>query len=241
MNTAMVLCAGYGTRLKQYTQNTPKPMLLLGGKPLLEYTIEHLSGYGIDNIIINLNYLADQITSYFSDGSRWGVNISYSYEESLLGTAGAVKKVEDLLQDDDFLVIYGDVISNQDYGDFIDFHKSKKDAVASIIVHKRAGSNSLVEMDRQHRITEFVERPESSRNDPDKNWVNSGLYGFNIKILDYIPQGIFCDFPRDIFPELVAEGSIFGYKLKGYRCSVDSPERYEKVQDDLAKGVLKWD
>lgn len=241
MNTAMILCAGYGTRLEKYTKRTPKPMLQISGKPLLEYTIEHLARYDIRNIIINLNYLADQITSYFEDGNKWGVKITYSYERSLLGTAGAVKNVEYYLKDiNDFLVIYGDVICDENYENFINFHRSKKGAVASIIVHKRMGSNSIVEIDSENRIIKFIERPDKDMDGMKHNWVNSGIYSFNKSILEYIPSGVFCDFPRDIFPELVSEGHLYGYELKGYRCSVDSPERYIKVQNDLARKVFSW-
>lgn len=239
MNTAMILCAGFGTRLKEYTKNIPKPMIQLSGKPLLEYTIKHLLKYGINNIIINLHYLADEITSYFKDGSKWGVKIVYSYEKIPLGTAGAVKNVESILKKiDDFLVLYGDVICNENYRDFIKFHKSKKDAIASIILHKRDRSNSIVKMDNKSKIINFIERPDGEIKNKKQNWVNSGLYCFNKRILKYIPQKVFCDFPKDIFPALVSEGCLYGYELKGYRCSIDSPERYIKIQNDFKKKVF---
>ena len=240
MNTAMILCAGFGTRLKKYTKKIPKPMLRLSGKPLLEHTIIHLSNYGICNIIINLHYFADEIISYFKDGSKWGIKITYSYEETPLGTAGAVKNVENNLTGiDDFLVLYGDVICNENYKDFIKFHKSKKDAVASIILHKRNRSNSIVEMDNKSMIIRFIERPDKEIKNKNQNWVNSGLYSFNKKILNYIPQKVFCDFPKDIFPILVSEGCLYGYELKGYRCSIDSPKRYIKVQNDFKKKIFE--
>jgi len=239
MNTAMILCAGFGTRLKEHTRSTPKPMMQLAGMPLLEGTIEHLAGQGINNIIINLHYLADEIKSYFKDGSKWGVRIAYSYEEKLLGTAGAVKNVEDHLKDiDDFLVLYGDVVCNENYKDFVKFHKSKRDAVASIIVHKRKKSNSVVEMDSKGRIIRFIERPDGEIKNKKQDWVNSGLYCFNKRILKYIPSKVFCDFPKNIFPVLVSEGCLYGYELKGYRCSIDSPERYIKVQNDFKNKVF---
>lgn len=239
MNTAMILCAGYGTRLKKFTKEIPKPMIRLSGKPLLEYTIEHLSKYGINNIIINLHFLADEIMSYFKDGNKWGVEIVYSFEKTLLGTAGAVKNVENHLKGiDDFLVLYGDVICNENYKDFIKFHRSKRDAVASIIMHKRNRSNSIVEINDENKITKFIERPEQETGNKKQNWVNSGLYSFNKKILKYIPAKQVCDFPRDIFPVLVSEGCLYGYELKSYRCSIDTPERYEKAQNDIIKKIF---
>ncbi len=236
MNAAMILCAGFGTRLHEYTKNIPKPMLPLSGKPLLEYTIEHLSRLGITKIVINLHYLPEKITSYFQDGSKWNVEIKYSYEKKPVGTAGAVKKAGGILKIfGDFIVLYGDVICNQNYIDLLEFHKSKPNAVASIILHQRTRSNSVVEMNSNNLIVRFIERPKSEVKDKKQNWVNSGLYCFNRKILDYIPKKVISDFPGDIFPTLVAERTLYGYPVKGYRCAVDSPERYKILQNDFKK------
>ncbi|MCP4130490.1 MAG: nucleotidyltransferase family protein [bacterium] len=236
MNTAMILCAGFGTRMKDYTKETPKVMLPIDGKPILEYTINHLAKLGINNIIINLHYFPDQITSYFSDGKKFGVNITYSYEEEPLGTAGAIKKVEkSLTGEDDFLLLYGDIVCNQDYYKLYEFHRTNPGAIATIILHERNKSNSIVEMDINNKITRFIERPDYEVTDKKQNWVNSGLYCLNRKILDIIPENRFYDFPRNIFTKIYSEGSLFGYPLNGYRCAIDSPERYSKVQNDFSK------
>ena len=236
MKAAMILCAGFGTRLDEYTKNTPKPMLSIKGKPILEYTIEHLARLGITDSGINVHYLAKQITSYFTDGSQWGVTISYSYEEKPLGTAGGVKKVENKLGTfNEFLVLYGDVVTNQDFLDLFAFHCTRPNAIASIILHERNTSNSVVEMDSKNRIIRFIERPRTKVKDKKQKWVNSGLYCFNKKILNYLPPGQYCDFPKDIFPKLVSEGALYGYPLDGYRCAIDSPERYLRLQNDFEK------
>ena len=106
------------------------------------------------------------------------------------------------------------------------------------MIHKRKGSNSIVKIDHENKIIKFLERPDGKINGIGQNWVNSGLYSFNKKVLEYIPPEVFCDFPRDIFPVLVSEGSLYGYRLKGYRCSIDSPERYMKAQNDLRKKIF---
>lgn len=236
MTAAMILCAGFGTRLQEYTKNFPKPMLQVLGKPILEYTIEHLYKLGFTEIIINVHYLAEKITSYFQDGYKWNVRIKYSYEEKPLGTAGAVKKVGNILRTfENFIVLYGDIICNQNYNDLLEFHKSKPNAIASIILHERNKSNSVVEMNSNNLIERFIERPKEKVKDKKQNWVNSGLYCFNQKILNYIPEDVIYDFPRDIFSTLVDEKAIYGYPLKGYRCAVDSPQRYENLQNDFKK------
>jgi mannose-1-phosphate guanylyltransferase len=237
MKTAMILCAGFGTRLKGYTLQTPKPMLPIQGKPVLEHTIQHLAGLDIKNIIINLHYLADQITSYFGDGKKWGVTITYSYENRPLGTAGAIKNVEHLLRNTpDFFVLYGDVICNENYSRLYDFHIQTK-GLGTIIVHKRRKSNSIVEINSKKRVIRFLERPKQNSR-KGYHWVNSGLYILKNEILDIIPAASYCDFPGDIFPLLVNQNQLYAYFLTGYRCAIDSPARYKQVQADFDK--IRW-
>lgn len=239
MIQAMILCAGFGTRMHDYTKDIPKPMLDIGGKPMLERNIVHLKSLGIVDIVINLHYLHEKITSYLKDGAHLGVNIKYLYEENPLGTAGAVKNAQELLlNSDNFLVLYGDIVTNQNYIDLLKFHNSKK-ALSTIILHERNRSNSIVAMNSDNLITTFIERPEN----PDsiiktQNWVNSGLYCFNKKIFDYIPINTFCDFPKNVFNLLIKENNLYGFPLEGYRCAIDSPERYNKVKKDYQDGLI---
>jgi len=242
IKTAMILCAGFGTRLSELTKNLPKPMLSVSGKPILEYTIRHLQSLGVENIIINLHYLHEKITDYFGDGKKFNVKITYSYEETPLGTAGAVKKVENILsQHNNFFVIYGDIFTNERFDELYKFHTSKSNPIASIILHERNSSNSVVEMDKKNLIYRFIERPNEEVKDKKQNWVNSGLYCFNKKILDYIPSDQAFDFPKDVFGKLVLEKSIYGYPLKNYRCAIDSLERFEKANSDFINNKIKFD
>ncbi|MBN1543045.1 nucleotidyltransferase family protein [candidate division KSB1 bacterium] len=239
MTAAMILCAGYGKRLQHLTKNIPKPMLPIDGKPLLEYTIRHLAGLGIDQIVINLHYLGDRIVSYFGDGSRWGISITYSPETKPLGTAGAVKNAQALLDTSDrFLVLYGDVICNDNYNRLLNRLNTVPTAIGAIVLHQRMVSNSIVEIDSDHRIVRFFERPAHEVPDKRQNWVNSGLYAFRPEIFDSIPAGEFADFPRDVFPQLVAQGCLYGQPLQDYRCAVDSPERYAQVAKDIREQNL---
>ena len=239
MTAAMILCAGFGTRLGDLSKELPKPMLPMGGRPILEYTIRHLASLGIADIVINLHYLPDIITNHFGTGANWNVHIDYSYEDAPLGTAGAVKKVEPLLRKfPQFLVLYGDIVCNQDYRDLLNYHGSNHDALGTIILHERNTSNSVVEMNGSGRITRFIERPKTEVPDKRQNWVNSGLYCFSNSILNRIPAGRHCDFPRDIFPDMVNEGSLYGFPLRGYRCAIDSPERYEMIIEDFKRARI---
>ncbi len=234
---AMVLCAGYGTRLGNLAHDIPKPMLLIQGKPLLEYTLRYLAGQGIRQIVINLHFLPEKIQDYFGDGSDFGVEITYSYEETLLGTAGGPNKMSHLLsQSDDFLLLYGDLLIDQDLSAMIAFHRGKR-AFATLLLHQRYGSNSLVCIDGSNRIVAFIERPtEEQRRENPFPWVNSGVYLLRSEILERIPAGVPCDFPKDIFPDLVKSEPCYGFPLTGYRCAIDSPARYEEAKAAVAEG-----
>jgi NDP-sugar pyrophosphorylase family protein len=242
MTAAMILCAGYGKRLGDLSRDLPKPMIPVKGRPILEYSIRHLAKLGINNIIINLHYLPDIIKNYFREGTAWNVHIDYSYEEEPLGTAGAVKKAEAYLRKyHQFLVLYGDIVCNQDYRDLLKFHQLNSDAIGTIVLHERNKSNSIVEMDGNNKITRFIERPQSEVSDKKQNWVNSGLYCFSNSILDRIPAGKYCDFPQHVFNDLIHNGHLYGFPLNGYRCAIDSPERYKIMIEDFNNGRVFQD
>jgi len=236
----MVLCAGYGTRLGNLTDATPKAMLLIEGKPILEYILSNLSFYGFREIVINLHFMPELIRSYFRDGSDWGIELQYSYEPVLLGTAGAIKKMESFLaQDETFLLHYGDIITDQNFSEMMSFHDKKK-AIGTLLLHKRLKSNSIVEMDETGKIALFLERPQSDNHPArQRSWVNSGVSIFDREIFRCIPSESFCDLPRDIFPGIIETGRLFGYPLSSYRCAVDSPERYKEAQRAISAGECR--
>ena len=234
---AMVLCAGHGTRLGDLTREIPKPMLPIQGKPLLEYTLFYLARHGFDQVVINLHFMPGKIQGYFEDGRRLGIRITYSYEETLLGTAGGPKKAAHILsQADSFLLLYGDLLIDHDLSAMMAFHRERQ-TMATLLLHQRHRSNSLVAMDEANRIVAFIERPtEEQRALNPLPWVNSGVYVLKSDILDRILPDTPCDFPRDIFPDLVVSEPCYGFPLSGYRCAIDSPSRYEEAQAAVAGG-----
>lgn len=234
---AMVLCAGYGTRLGDLTRETPKPMLLLQGRPMLEYLICHLARHGFNQIAINLHFMPDAIRDYFGDGSGLGAELVYSYEPELLGTAGGVKKMADFLgAEGAFMVHYGDVLTDQDFTAMLHFHRGRK-ALATLLLHQRACSNSVVSLDEKGRIVGFLERPtEEARRGVQSSWVNSGICICDPQLLDEIPADGVYDLPRDIFPKLIDTKRLYGFPLSGYRCAVDSPDRLAEARVAIADG-----
>lgn len=234
---AMVLSAGYGTHLGDLTREMPKPMLRLQERPMLEYTICHLVRHGFDEIAVNLHFMSDTIRGYFGDGSRFGVELIYSYEPELLGTAGGVKKMADFLGDGEaFLVQYGDVLTDQDFTAMLHFHRGRK-ALATLLLHQRACSNSVVSLDEKGRIVGFLERPtEEARRGVQSPWVNSGICICDPQLLAEIPADVACDLPRDIFPRLTDSGRLYGFPLSGYRSAVDSSGRLAEARAAIADG-----
>jgi mannose-1-phosphate guanylyltransferase/phosphomannomutase len=228
---AIVLCAGMGTRLGQLTCETPKPLLPLHGHPLLAFTIAHLARQGFREIGINLHYLPGKIVEFLGDGSRFGVSIHYSFEGSLMGTAGALKLFESFLNGaDEFLVQYGDILTDQNFRSMVAFHREHR-ALATLLLHQRSRSNSIVDLDESERVTGFWERPdEETRSRLASHWVNSGICVLDTAVLAQIPHDTVCDLPKDIYTGLVNTRRLFGFPLSGYRCAIDSPERYREAE-----------
>jgi NDP-sugar pyrophosphorylase family protein len=235
----MVLCAGYGTRLGDLTREVPKPMLVLQGRPILAYILGHLRWHGFDQVAINLHFRPHTIPEYFGDGASMNVSLTYVREEQLLGTAGGVKNMEAFLrQGDSFLVQYGDVITDQDFTAMLRLHL-ERGALATLLLHQRRASNSVVTLDGQGRIVGFLERPtDQARRQVQSNWVNSGVCLLRPEVFAHIPAKTPCDLPRDIFPKLIDTGRLFGFPLSGLRFAIDSPQRLAEAGAAIKEGKL---
>jgi mannose-1-phosphate guanylyltransferase len=237
---AMLLCAGYGTRLGALTRELPKPMLPLNGQPMLAYLIANLQRQGVDELAVNLHYKPELIREHFGDGSPLHVRLIYSQEDQLLGTAGALRKMETFFRSDpEFLVHYGDIVTDQDFRPMLDFHRERS-ALATLLVHQRMRSNSIVTLDERGCVTQFLERPaEHQRLSSAPSWVNSGVCVCAAAFLDRIPNDRPCDLARDIFPALAQTGRLFAFPLSGFRCAVDSEHRFAEAERALATGLCR--
>lgn len=230
---AMILAAGGGTRLRPLTESIPKCMVPLGGKPLLEHTIEWLRQHGVIELVVNLCHLPDVVMNHFGDGSQWGVHITYSLERKPLGTAGGVRNVADFF-DDPFFVWYGDNLSTCDVTRLYAFHHAKG-GVATIALHYREDptASGIVGLDENDRITRFLEKPR-----PDQvfsHWVSAGILVLEPQVIEAIPSEEASDFGRDVFPALVAQGdSLYGYRMSPGEGLwwIDTPEDLQRVQED---------
>ncbi|OGV74902.1 MAG: hypothetical protein A3K19_09205 [Lentisphaerae bacterium RIFOXYB12_FULL_65_16] len=237
---AMVLCAGYGTRLAELTRDVPKPMLPVNGRPMLELILLNLVHHGFRRIAINLHFMPEVIRAHFGNGAPWGAELVYSHEPELLGTAGGVRQMAEFLAaEGDFLVQYGDVVTDQDLSALREVHRQHQ-ALATLLLHQRPNSNSVVSLDAEQRIVGFLERPsDAERAGVASPWVNSGVCICAPEVLDLIPAEGACDLPRDVFVKHVSGGRLFGLPLTGQRVAVDSPRRLDLLRDLAASGRLR--
>ncbi|MFH1352957.1 MAG: nucleotidyltransferase family protein [bacterium] len=231
----MILAAGKGTRLKSLTREIPKPMLEIGGKPILEHLINLLKKYGVNEIAMNLHHLKDAIKGYFGDGEKFGVRITYSYEEELLGSAGAVKKLEDFFSGT-FFVVYGDLFTNADLKKLIEFHRDKSSqATIALYEVENPEECGIVGIDAENRIEKFIEKPAPC--DVFTNLANAGIYVLEPEIIDFIPENKFFDFGRDLFPVLIEKKiPLYGYPVKEYLADIGTADKYERAQKAFLAG-----
>lgn len=237
---ALILAAGEGTRLRPLTLTRPKPMLPIGGVPLLELWLRLLARHNVRDIAINLHYKPDVVTSYFGAGERWNVRLTYSYEEQILGTAGAVRRLQSFL-DERFFVLYGDVLTDLDLTALASFHAQRQAAVTAALYRvARPWECGIVEMDGSGRIRRFVEKPP--RDQVFSDLANAGAYVMEPDLIAAIPPDTFYDFGHDVFPDLLARDvPIYGYPIAAddYLLDIGSPDKYEQAQRDWAAGRVR--
>ncbi|WP_231558674.1 sugar phosphate nucleotidyltransferase [Brevibacillus thermoruber] len=235
---AVIMAGGKGTRLRPLTVHTPKPMVPLLNRPCMEYTIHLLKRHGITDIAVTLQYLPDAIRSYFGDGSRFGVSLTYFEESTPLGTAGSVKNCADFL-DDRFLVISGDTLTDIDLTEAVRFHE-RNGALATLILTRVETplEFGVVMTDESGRITRFLEKPSWAEVFSDT--VNTGMYVFEPEVLSYIEEEREVDFSRELFPAFLDAGlPLFGHTAEGYWSDIGSLEVYRQAQADMLDGRVR--
>jgi mannose-1-phosphate guanylyltransferase len=218
---AMILAAGKGTRVRPITHTIPKPMIPILQKPVMEFLLELLRQHGFDQIMVNVSHLAEEIESYFRDGQRFGVQIAYSFEGSIvdgdlvgnaLGSAGGLKKIQEFnpFFDDTFVVLCGDALIDLDLTTAVQRHR-EQEAIATIITKtvpkELVSSYGVVVTDESGRIVKFQEKP--SVDEALSTQINTGIYIFEPEVIDYIPSGQEYDLGGDLFPQLVEKGLPF--------------------------------
>lgn len=253
----IIMAGGKGTRIASIKSDVPKPMIEICGKPILEWQIENLKVCGLTDITIVVGYLGHVIQDYFGDGSKFGVSISYYTEESPLGTAGALFKMQGLTQN--FLLLCGDVILNVDFNRFIEFHKAHK-AWASLIAHPNGHpyDSSLLVTEvlppqekggmpvNTHRVIRWMNKEDDRTYY--ENRVNAGIEIISPELLretmrHFVPRHPETpdkiDLDRDVLKPNISSGKIFAYDTPEYIKDMGTPERYYEVEEDIQSGKVK--
>jgi mannose-1-phosphate guanylyltransferase len=229
---AIILAGGEGTRLHPLTYTLPKPMLPVLNRPFLEHTIAYLKEYGIKDITLALSYLPEVIRDYFGDGSKLGVQLTYSLESHPMGTAGAVKNAEQYL-DGTFVVLNGDIFTDLDISDMLVFHRrNRARASISLTWVDNPCAFGVVETDSDGRIKRFTEKPSPEQ--VTSNWINAGIYILEPEVLEHVPSGTHYMFEKGLFPLLLELGApVYGYQFSGHWVDMGTPEKYRCLNCDL--------
>lgn len=234
---AVIQAGGTGTRVRELTQDQiPKPLLEINGKPMLEWQIENLIRYGIKEIVIIIGHLGDRIETYFGDGSKWGIQISYIREVEPLGSAGALYYLKGRW-DEDFLFIFGDVMFDINWDRFVKFHEDKG-GLATLLVHPNSHpyDSDLVVLDDDKKVVSF-DYKSNDRNYFYDNCVNAGIYILSASVLEGITKAGKLDLEKDILRPLIREGKIYGYHTSEYVKDAGTPERFHRVSKEQQEGI----
>ena len=234
---AIVLVGGEGTRLRPLTYGTPKPMVPILGVPFLARTMERLYSAGIRDVILPAGYMPEAIIDYFGDGSRIGMKITYVIEETPLGTAGALKNVEQYITGK-FFVLNGDILTSLDLRAMTAEHERKGGiGLLHLIRVDDPSAFGCVVHDSDGRISEFVEKPP--RETAPTNEINAGTYLFEQEILDLIPAGRNVSIERETFPQIIASGQgLYAYTTADYWIDLGKPEQYLSAHRDVLAGRM---
>jgi mannose-1-phosphate guanylyltransferase/phosphomannomutase len=233
---AVVMAGGEGTRLRPLTSNRPKPLVPILNKPCMQHSIELLQRYGVDEIVVTLYYLADEIQGYFGDGSELGVKLTYTVEDTPLGTAGSVMLAEEVLKDDTFIIVSGDALTDLDIGKALAFHREKGSVATLVLQHvENPLEFGVVITDEQGAVRRFLEKP--SWGEVFSDTVNTGMYILEPSVLKYMELGKNYDWSQDIFPQLLREEKpMFGYVMEEYWTDVGSLTQYRQAQYEMLQG-----
>ena len=238
---AMVLAAGFGTRLRPLTDSIPKPLLSLGPYPLLVWNILLLRKHGITQVMMNLHYLGEQIQKAIGDGSHWGIQVFFSNEPVLLGTGGGIKQVESFFDGEPFFVINGDIIFDLDLSAVMTHH-NQAEAIATMVLRDDPDVEQwgIIETNAAGHVMTINGKGRSAGgcSTPLDRRMFAGIHVIDPTLLSHVPQGISSSI-IDAYIHWLERGAIVSsYPLFGYWSDVGTPTRYAKVQRDFESGVL---
>jgi NDP-sugar pyrophosphorylase family protein len=234
----MIFAAGQGQRLRPITEKTPKALVPVAGRPMIEYPLRLLCHYGIRDIIVNLHHLGSEIEAYLGDGARFGLNIAYSHEAELLDTGGGLLKARPFFDQGTFLVINTDVIVDLRLSEVLEFHR-KNGATATLVLRAddRADEYGSMDIDSAGRIYRFLQTQRREIADRTTKLMFTGVQILEPRVFDYMRHGAGQRFSttRDVYPAMVVEEEpVFGYRFDGFWQDLGSSERIHSAERYLA-------
>lgn len=241
MTIGILLVGGFGTRLKPLTNQTPKPMLPVGGLPVTEHQLIAAKKAGITTVILATSYLSEVFIPYFGDGSKWGMQLKYAVEKEPLGTGGAIRNAAELIDlesakaaHEEFVIFNGDVLSHHSIAAQLDFHrKHQADVTLHLINVEDARAFGCVPTDKDGRVTAFLEKMDN----PVTNAINAGCYVFSPNVILDIPRSKVVSVERETFPNLVNSGRpVFGYNEQSYWLDIGTPAALFRGSRDFVNG-----
>jgi len=225
---AIILAGGLGTRLRPLTENLPKPLLPIKGRPIVEHAILNFKKHGVTDIILSIGYLAEKIQDYFGDGSKWGVKIDYSIEEEPLGTGGALKEASAGFTET-FLATNGDNLADFDWTTALEIHRRHQAQITlALYPVDDVREFGIARLDG-NKLLEFVEKPLPE--EAPSNLNNAGAYVFEPAVMDILPEGRPSSVERDCFEKLAALGVIFSHRHEGQWLPTDTLEKYYLAEE----------
>lgn len=228
---AVILCAGLGTRFRPYTDNMPKVMIPILGKPMLEWHIIRFKECGVSEFFINLHYLPDVIRDYFGDGSKFGVKIFYNFEREILGTAGGLKKFGRFL-DKNFFLIYGDIFSLVDYSKMEEVWNNKPNAIGMQRMQavEFYGDADVAELNSKMMVISVHSKPHTRKYS--NAYRMRGIFILNKRVLAYIPKDVYYEIGSQLLPDLVKNNEAFySYECDDYSKGIDSIEKLKEAEN----------
>jgi len=224
---AIIMAGGEGKRLRPLTLDTPKPLLKVGGKPIIEYNIDRLKKVGVKNITLSINYLGDQLVDYFGTGKEKRLNIDYVRENKPLGTIGSILLVENF-EHNDIIVMNSDLLTNIDFKDFYkSFKNSDADMAVAATSYKVDVPYAVLEADDTNKVTSLKEKPKYTY------YSNAGIYILKKELLKMIPKDEFYDITDLMERVLEMNLKLITYPINGYWLDIGKPEDYKKAQEDI--------
>lgn len=237
---AIIMAGGEGTRLRPLTVHRPKPLVPVGGKPIMQHILELLKRHGFKEAVATVHYLADEIEGYFGNGEEFGIALKYSVEDVPLGTAGSVRKAAETFNLNETLIILsGDALTDIELSKAIAFHRDRG-ALVTIVLSRVSNplEYGVVIVDEKGAIKRFLEKP--SWDEAFSDTVNTGIYIIEPDVLSYIGNQQFVDFSQNVFPKLLQENKpLYGFISDGYWCDIGNHISYMEANFDVLYGKVK--